>query len=375
VDRKNLVGENPEVVEKLTALMKRYIAEGRSTPGAKQPAEPKVKWPETSCTNPSKPVKQILLTLTDLAAFKDLIGEDTNGEITLVLSANLNSTQTQIASVFNTNSQIKPTLLVTGQGWTGSDGIPPAVPVGLNAQVQSGNIALTWAENVEEELAGYILYRSEIPGIFGAPLTGTLTTNAHLDTTAQPGVFYHYAVSAIGATGDQSALSPPVSISISNDSNDNGILDHWETDYFGQLVDANADANADGLTNLMEFAFGTNPLGATPALAYTHGGAVITPGRPIAVNFGVGQGVDFRAIFSRRKDFATYGHIFTVQFSADLNHWVTSSETPTVVSGDETANPGPIEAISVPYPISISTPEGFRKPSFFRVGVSRQSSP
>lgn len=41
----NLAADHPEVVEKLTALMKRYIAEGRSTPGANQPAEPGVKWP------------------------------------------------------------------------------------------------------------------------------------------------------------------------------------------------------------------------------------------------------------------------------------------------------------------------------------------
>lgn len=41
----NVAAEHPQVVGKLTALMQRYIAEGRSTPGAKQPAEPRVKWP------------------------------------------------------------------------------------------------------------------------------------------------------------------------------------------------------------------------------------------------------------------------------------------------------------------------------------------
>jgi arylsulfatase A-like enzyme len=44
-ETKNLAAVQPEIVGKLTALMKRYIAEGRSTPGAKQPAEPGVKWP------------------------------------------------------------------------------------------------------------------------------------------------------------------------------------------------------------------------------------------------------------------------------------------------------------------------------------------
>lgn len=41
----NVAAAHPEIVEKLTAQMKRIIAEGRSTPGAKQPSEPGVKWP------------------------------------------------------------------------------------------------------------------------------------------------------------------------------------------------------------------------------------------------------------------------------------------------------------------------------------------
>ncbi len=44
-ETKNIASDHPETVEKLTSLMKRYIAEGRSTPGAKQAAEPNVKWP------------------------------------------------------------------------------------------------------------------------------------------------------------------------------------------------------------------------------------------------------------------------------------------------------------------------------------------
>jgi arylsulfatase A-like enzyme len=37
-ESKNVAGENPEVVAGLEALMKRYVTEGRSTPGAKQPS-------------------------------------------------------------------------------------------------------------------------------------------------------------------------------------------------------------------------------------------------------------------------------------------------------------------------------------------------
>lgn len=41
----NIASDHPEVVKSLLAIMKRYIAHGRSTSGAKQPREPEVKWP------------------------------------------------------------------------------------------------------------------------------------------------------------------------------------------------------------------------------------------------------------------------------------------------------------------------------------------
>ena len=44
-ETRNVAAENPDVVAKLKDLVKRYIKEGRSTPGATQPAEPSVKWP------------------------------------------------------------------------------------------------------------------------------------------------------------------------------------------------------------------------------------------------------------------------------------------------------------------------------------------
>ncbi len=52
------------------------------------------------------------------------------------------------------------------------------------------------------------------------------------------------------------------------DANGNGILDTWEITHFGNANPgsnaANADADGDGLSNLMEYALGTNPLLANP---------------------------------------------------------------------------------------------------------------
>lgn len=44
-ETRNVAADHPEVVQRLTALMKRFIANGRSTPGAAQPAEAGVTWP------------------------------------------------------------------------------------------------------------------------------------------------------------------------------------------------------------------------------------------------------------------------------------------------------------------------------------------
>jgi len=41
-----------------------------------------------------------------------------------------------------------------------------------------------------------------------------------------------------------------------------------------------------------------------------------------------------------------------------------------MLTGDNTQNPGNIEAVSVPYPLLIPVTGGYNKPTFFRVGVS-----
>lgn len=131
-----------------------------------------------------------------------------------------------------------------------------------------------------------------------------------------------------------------------------------------------ADPDGDSQSNLVEFAFGTNPLSSSSGpITYVAGGAVTSPGQPVAVNFAVGAGVDFRAVFGRRKDYVAAGLIYTVQFSAGLDQWVSATVTPTLVTGAGSA--GEIDAVSVPYPLFIDTTNGVEKPTFFRVGVSQ----
>jgi len=65
-------------------------------------------------------------------------------------------------------------------------------------------------------------------------------------------------------------------------------------------------------------------------------------------------------VFSRRKDFATAGLTYSVEFSGDLATWKTSASTPTVLADD-----GEIQVVSVPYPFFVNG----KKAAYFRVKV------
>ena len=130
-----------------------------------------------------------------------------------------------------------------------------------------------------------------------------------------------------------------------------------------------ANPDGDGLTNIQEYAFGTDPETFTfGSITYLPGGDVTHPGLPVALNLATGESADFRAVFGRRRDYQTAGLHYTIQFSAGLDVWVDSGVAPAVLTGEN--NVGDIEAVSVPYPSSIPVESEFKKPTFFRVGVS-----
>ena len=125
------------------------------------------------------------------------------------------------------------------------------------------------------------------------------------------------------------------------------------------------DPDGDGINNLIEFAFATDPL-ASSAGPVTYSGTTVTShGQPTTSITNITNGVDFRAVFGRRKDYQTAGLSYTVQFSAGLDIWVNSAETPTVLASDDE-----IDVVSVPYPMFIPTTRGVEKPTYFRVSVT-----
>lgn len=145
-------------------------------------------------------------------------------------------------------------------------------------------------------------------------------------------------------------------------------LNQWAVDrgLAPGVAGSNADSDGDGIPNLLEFAFGTNPsTGSNAPLqldgTFAGGGTITATGQP-AVDFEPSAtGTDYRAIFVQRKDHAAIGLTYTVRFSADMTIWQTSAVTPSVLADD-----GTHQIVSVPYPFFI----GGKKARFFQVVVT-----
>jgi hypothetical protein len=104
---------------------------------------------------------------------------------------------------------------------TPRDTFPPAAPQGLVAAVLPGAtdetkvVDLSWSINLETDLAGYRVYRSEQEGTQGELLTKELLpTPAYRDTSIHNGQKYWYRVTAVDKAGNESAPSPPIAVEL-----------------------------------------------------------------------------------------------------------------------------------------------------------------
>lgn len=202
----------------------------------------------------------------------------------------------------------------------------------------------------------------------------TLNTNS-TSTTVTPGnsttFSVNFAPSAAGPReaalhiGSNDADENPFEIALSGYGLT--VAEAWRLQYFsttentGDAAD-NANPDGDGMVNLLERAFGTNPtVNQSNVVSVT--GQVITPGSPTTLLTTTQYGVDFQVLYSRRKDYLAAGLTYTVQFSADLSTWVNSTTTPTVVADD-----GVLQAVTVPYRLFIDG----RKARFFRIAVTQE---
>jgi hypothetical protein len=101
------------------------------------------------------------------------------------------------------------------------DTFPPAAPQDLVAAALPGAapstfvVDLSWSINLETDLAGYRVYRSEQEGARGQLITpDLLPVPAFRDGSVQSGHRYWYSVTAVDRTGNESAGSNPVAVDI-----------------------------------------------------------------------------------------------------------------------------------------------------------------
>ena len=101
------------------------------------------------------------------------------------------------------------------------DTFPPAAPQDIVGAMLPGAtpsafvVDLSWSINLETDLAGYRVYRSEQEGVRGEPIiTDLLPTPAFRDSSVAPGHRYWYTVTALDRAGNESAPSSSVAVDI-----------------------------------------------------------------------------------------------------------------------------------------------------------------
>ena len=145
--------------------------------------------------------------------------------------------------------------------------------------------------------------------------------------------------------------------------------DIWSQDKGLDGSNNGLDQNPDGdaYANLVEYAFDTDPLNASSGpgyITYDAGAYTISKhGQPTVTVVKHPSTVDVYAVFGRRQDYVAAGLTYTVQFSADLTTWESSTDTPAVIASDAT-----IDAVQVSYPMFLSSG---KKAAFFRVVVTK----
>lgn len=215
-------------------------------------------------------------------------------------------------------------------------------------------IAVSESASVENPPADIVVISNDdVDAVAGTFFSGVPFSSDYLGSGLSGGVGY------TGGDGNDVILTPGLA----------SIIGSWRTTNFGSAGNTGNSANSsdtgdsDGLANLLEFAFGTDPnVGDNSDLLID--GTV--NGVPVAIPDFSGVGVAFNAYFVRRDDHGSSGSLtYTAQFSTDLATWHNSTDTPTFVANS--LDDSDYEVVSVPYPFF--TPDG-KKARFFRVMVA-----
>ena len=140
----------------------------------------------------------------------------------------------------------------------------PAAPTGLSAAALSGSaVRLTWTDNSDDE-TGFRIERSMGGGSFSLIHTTAAGVTTFDDTGLAPGTTCLYRVLATNANGNSAPTAAQSATTWS-------ALQSWRNTHFGTTIASgnaadDADPDADGLPNLVEYALGGEPKIASPPL-------------------------------------------------------------------------------------------------------------
>lgn len=197
---------------------------------------------------------------------------------------------------------------------------PPDAPSALTATALPFlEIDLAWTDNSDDEL-NFELQRSTISSrLFNTIATLPADTTTYTDTPPLENTTYHYRVRASNTNGDSFYTNVASATTLPYTS-----LQNWRQTHFATYTESgnaanNADPDNDGLTNLTEYALGTDPTSA----ANPNGGSAQPQASIININ-----GTDYLQITVTRTEIKT-DITYTVQVSPDLsdNNWTDATDT------------------------------------------------
>ena len=157
---------------------------------------------------------------SDLASYNVKRATSSGGPYTTIATGVIVSTYTDTAVTNDTtyfyvvsavDTSANESANSTEASATPTDLTPPAAPASLVATTGDGQVTLDWADNSEGDLASYNVKRATATGGPYTTIATGVGVSAHTDTGVTNGTTYHYVVSAVDDSGNESANSTEVS--------------------------------------------------------------------------------------------------------------------------------------------------------------------
>jgi hypothetical protein len=188
----------------------------------------------------------------------------------------------------------------------------PRTPTDLTATGGGSSVSLSWSDTGDYE-SGFIVQRSTTSGSGFATITTTAANvTSYNDTGLDDGVQYYYRVMATYAVGNSAATSESKATTYT-------AAQAWRFQHFGTTANSgNAadgfDYDQDGTANLLEKAFGTDPVASSSAYRPTGGMTKVSGSNHLTITYrrlAGGSG-------TTGVNYSAQGITYTVEHDADM---------------------------------------------------------